>query len=172
MGRQGNTDTLNLEAVGVDADKRGLLEVNSFYQVGLRHNDDRNPKRWLTQSTRLCVSIHTTPNKRQTTNPNIYAAGDCIGYPALASTSMEQGRRASCHMWGDMLGIPEQPKVRGRFSVYTTSNVCVCRKRLTRSDLGNAQGEDHGEVVKSVMQKGFLGRDTEQLFPYGIYTYV
>lgn len=26
---------------------------------------------------------------------------------------MEQGRRASCHMWGDMLGIPEQPKVRG-----------------------------------------------------------
>lgn len=50
--------------------------------------------------------------------------------------------------------------------------VCVCRKRLTRSDLGNAQGEDHGEVVKSVMQKGFLGRDTEQLFPYGIYTYV
>ena len=45
MGRQGNTDTLNLEAVGVDADKRGLLEVNSFYQVGLRHNDDQNPKR-------------------------------------------------------------------------------------------------------------------------------
>lgn len=34
------------------------------------------------------------------------------------------------------------------------------------------QGEDHGEVVKSVMHNGFLGRDTEQLFPYGIYTYV
>lgn len=33
MGRQGNTDTLNLDAVGVQADKRGLLEVNSFYQV-------------------------------------------------------------------------------------------------------------------------------------------
>lgn len=27
-------------------------------------------------------------------------------------------------------------------------------------------------MIKSVMQKGFLGRDTEQLFPYGIYTCV
>jgi pyruvate/2-oxoglutarate dehydrogenase complex dihydrolipoamide dehydrogenase (E3) component len=33
MGRQGNTDTLNLEAVGLQADKRGLLDVNSYYQV-------------------------------------------------------------------------------------------------------------------------------------------
>ncbi len=33
MGRQGNTDTLHLEAVGLQADKRGLLDVNSFYQV-------------------------------------------------------------------------------------------------------------------------------------------
>ena len=27
-----------------------------------------------------------------------------------------------------------------------------------------------GTTVKSVMQGGFLGRDTENLFPYGIYT--
>lgn len=32
--------------------------------------------------------------------PHIYAAGDVIGFPALASTSMEQGRLASCHMFG------------------------------------------------------------------------
>lgn len=36
----------------------------------------------------------------QTTVPHIYAAGDVIGFPALASTSMEQGRIASCHMFG------------------------------------------------------------------------
>ena len=36
----------------------------------------------------------------QTTVPHIYAAGDVIGFPALASTSMEQGRLASCHMFG------------------------------------------------------------------------
>ena len=36
----------------------------------------------------------------QTTQPNIYAAGDIIGFPALASTSMEQGRQAACHAFG------------------------------------------------------------------------
>jgi NAD(P) transhydrogenase len=30
---------------------------------------------------------------------HIYAAGDIIGFPALASTSMEQGRLAACHMF-------------------------------------------------------------------------
>jgi pyruvate/2-oxoglutarate dehydrogenase complex dihydrolipoamide dehydrogenase (E3) component len=33
MGRQGNTDSLSLKAVGLAADKRGLLKVNDFYQV-------------------------------------------------------------------------------------------------------------------------------------------
>jgi NAD(P) transhydrogenase len=33
----------------------------------------------------------------QTAHPHIYAVGDVIGYPALASTSMEQGRRAIRH---------------------------------------------------------------------------
>jgi NAD(P) transhydrogenase len=33
----------------------------------------------------------------QTNVPHIYACGDVIGFPALASTSMEQGRHAACH---------------------------------------------------------------------------
>jgi NAD(P) transhydrogenase len=33
----------------------------------------------------------------QTRHPHIYAVGDVIGYPALASTSMEQGRAAVRH---------------------------------------------------------------------------
>jgi NAD(P) transhydrogenase len=36
----------------------------------------------------------------QTNVPTIYAAGDVIGFPALAATSMEQGRIAACHMFG------------------------------------------------------------------------
>ena len=36
----------------------------------------------------------------QTTVPDIYAAGDVIGFPALASTSMEQARRAVRHAFG------------------------------------------------------------------------
>jgi NAD(P) transhydrogenase len=35
----------------------------------------------------------------QTAVPHIYAAGDVVGFPALAATSMEQGRLASCHMF-------------------------------------------------------------------------
>jgi NAD(P) transhydrogenase len=36
----------------------------------------------------------------QTATPNIYAAGDVIGFPSLASTAMEQGRIAACHAFG------------------------------------------------------------------------
>ncbi|MDH5641571.1 MAG: Si-specific NAD(P)(+) transhydrogenase, partial [Nitrospira sp.] len=44
---------------------------------------------------RLIVNEHF-----QTSIPHIYAAGDVIGFPALASTSMQQGRHAACHAFG------------------------------------------------------------------------
>jgi len=40
------------------------------------------------------------PPSFQTSVPNIYAAGDVIGPPALASTSMEQARMAMCAAFG------------------------------------------------------------------------
>jgi NAD(P) transhydrogenase len=61
--------------------------------------------------------------KLQTCVPHIYAAGDVVGPPSLASASMEQGRRASCNAAGlnvgeltDMMpvgiyGIPELSSV-------------------------------------------------------------
>jgi NAD(P) transhydrogenase len=66
-GRQGATDGLGLESVGLKGDARGRLEVDEHYRTAV---------------------------------PTIYAVGDVIGFPALASTSMEQGRLASCHMFG------------------------------------------------------------------------
>jgi NAD(P) transhydrogenase len=45
---------------------------------------------------RLGVNSHY-----QTDLPHIYAVGDVIGFPSLASTSMEQGRLASCHAFGE-----------------------------------------------------------------------
>jgi NAD(P) transhydrogenase len=44
---------------------------------------------------RLVVDEHY-----RTDVPGIYAVGDVIGFPALASTSMEQGRLAVCHAFG------------------------------------------------------------------------
>jgi NAD(P) transhydrogenase len=44
----------------------------------------------------------------QTQAPHIYAVGDVIGFPSLASTSMEQGRLAACHALGiKTTSVPE-----------------------------------------------------------------
>lgn len=48
----------------------------------------------------------------RTSVPHIYAVGDVIGFPALASTSMEQGRMAACNMFG------EQCESYGKFLPY------------------------------------------------------
>ena len=47
--------------------------------------------------------LKVDPLTFQTDVPHIYAAGDVIGFPALASTSMEQGRIAACHAFGTPL---------------------------------------------------------------------
>ena len=44
--------------------------------------------------------LRVNPDTFQTEVPHIYAAGDVIGFPSLASTSMEQGRIAICHALG------------------------------------------------------------------------
>jgi len=67
VGRDGNTNDLGLDTLGIAAGKYGLLEVNDHYQ---------------------------------TVHPHVYAVGDVIGYPALASTAMEQGRHAMRHALG------------------------------------------------------------------------
>jgi NAD(P) transhydrogenase len=52
---------------------------------------------------RLLVNAHY-----QTSVPHIYAAGDCIGFPSLASTSAEQGRLSALHAFGEpVTSIPE-----------------------------------------------------------------
>jgi NAD(P) transhydrogenase len=46
-------------------------------------------------------SGHIAVNEHyQTEVPHVYAAGDVIGFPSLASASMDQGRLAACHMFG------------------------------------------------------------------------
>ena len=50
---------------------------------------------------------------------NIYAAGDVIGFPSLASTSMDQGRVAVAHMFG--LHDIERIAAEFPFGIYTNS---------------------------------------------------
>jgi NAD(P) transhydrogenase len=49
--------------------------------------------------------LKVDPATFQTSVPHIYSAGDAIGFPSLASTSMEQGRIAACHAFN----IPMPP---------------------------------------------------------------
>src|SRR5512134_3511094 len=53
----------------------------------------------------------------QTNIPNIYAAGDVIGFPALASTSMEQARVAMVHAF--QLQYKEQVSSVLPYAIYT-----------------------------------------------------
>jgi NAD(P) transhydrogenase len=62
-------------------------------------------------------AVGLAPNKRgyldvdqhcRTSVPSIYAAGDVIGPPALATSAMEQGRRAVQHAFG--IGDPHAPE--------------------------------------------------------------
>jgi NAD(P) transhydrogenase len=64
QGRTGNTQELNLDALGVSADNRGQIKVDHTYRTSAHH---------------------------------VYAVGDVVGYPSLASASYDQGRFAATH---------------------------------------------------------------------------
>jgi NAD(P) transhydrogenase len=59
----------------------------------------------------------------QTTAPHIYAVGDVIGFPSLASTSMEQGRLAACHAFHVQANsVPELFP----YGIYTIPEISMC----------------------------------------------
>jgi len=59
----------------------------------------------------------------QTAAPHIYAAGDVIGHPSLASTSMQQGRVAACHAL-DTPTLPESPWF--PYGIYSVPEISTC----------------------------------------------
>jgi NAD(P) transhydrogenase len=66
----------------------------------------------------------------QTEVPHIYAVGDVVGFPALASTAMEQGRQAVCHMTGRKFApCPYMPY--GLFTIPEISMVGKNEEQLT-----------------------------------------
>ena len=102
IGRQGSTDGLALDKVGLAADTRGRIKVNEHYQTDV---------------------------------PNIYAVGDVIGFPALASTSMEQGRVAACHMFGVKAESLPQLFPYGIYAIPEISMVGWTEEALTKEGI-------------------------------------
>jgi NAD(P) transhydrogenase len=66
----------------------------------------------------------------QTCVPHIYGAGDVVGFPALASVSMEQGRRAACHAFGQPFA-PNKYLPYGLFTIPEISMVGETEEKLT-----------------------------------------
>ncbi len=62
--------------------------------------------------------------------PHIYAVGDVIGFPSLASTSMEQGRIAACHAFGEPAHAPPQFFPYGIYSVPEISTVGMTEEEV------------------------------------------
>lgn len=88
----------------------------------------------------------------QTTVPHIYAAGDVIGFPALASTSMEQGRLASCHMFGAPSQNMSALFPYGIYTIPEISMVGQTEEKLTAAKVPYEVGmAKYKELAKSMM---------------------
>ena len=74
-----NRSTSEFETVLVAAGRQGNIKSLGLERIGVAVGE------------RGIIKVN---EKYQTSVPNIYAAGDVIGFPALASSSMEQGRVA------------------------------------------------------------------------------
>lgn len=101
-GRQGATEGLGLEAVGIVPDKRGRITVDEHFRTNLGH---------------------------------IYAVGDVLGFPALASTSMEQGRLAAYHAFGEVTGSLSHTMPIGIYTIPEVSYVGQTEAQLTQSSV-------------------------------------
>jgi NAD(P) transhydrogenase len=79
----------------------------------------------------------------QTAVPNVYAVGDVIGFPSLASTSMEQGRLAACHAFGvEARSVPELFPY-GIFTIPEISVVGRNEEELTEQGIPYEVGKAH-----------------------------
>jgi NAD(P) transhydrogenase len=93
----------------------------------------------------------------QTDVPHIYAAGDVIGFPALAATSMEQARVAMCHAFD--LKYKSQVSTLLPMAVYTIPEIAAvgeteesCREKGIPYVVGRASygGNSRGQIVGDV----------------------
>ena len=79
----------------------------------------------------------------QTAIPHIYAAGDVIGFPALASTSMQQGRHAACHAFGHPDHTDTDLLPYGIYTIPEISTVGRNEEELTKAGTPYAVGIAH-----------------------------
>ncbi len=84
--------------------------------------------------------LKVNPETLQTAVPHIYAAGDVIGFPSLASTSMEQGRIAACHALAAPAHEPPEFFPYGIYSVPEMSTVGMTEEEIVERGIAYESG--------------------------------
>ena len=126
VGRQGNVDELDLPAAGLEADSRGRIAVNEFYQTKV---------------------------------PNIYAVGDVIGFPSLASVSMEQGRLAVAHAYNKNVVSNQSYFPFGIYTIPEISFIGKTEEQLTDEDVPYEVGVAYyREIARGQIRGDTTGR--------------
>lgn len=127
-GRTGNTDALNLSAVGLSADSRGQLNVDSNYQTDVDH---------------------------------VYAVGDVIGYPSLASAAYDQGRFvAQAITQGEADGKLIEDIPTGIYTIPEISSVGKTEQELTEAKVPYEVGRSS---FKHLARAQIAGKDVGSL---------
>lgn len=139
--------TLRAETLLYAVGRQGVCGALGLDKVGIEF-DDRE---------RLRVN-----DDYQTNVEHVYAAGDVIGFPALASTSMEQGRRAICHAFGqcDVGNYNTSLFPYGIYSVPEISMVGKTEEQLTEEGIPYEAGIAH---YREIARGQLIGDDLGML---------
>ncbi len=95
----------------------------------------------------------------QTAQPHIYAVGDVIGFPSLASVSMEQGRIAAAHAVGKQVKSNPANYPYGIYTIPEISFVGKTEEQLTDEDVPYEVGLSYyREIARGQIRGDTAGR--------------
>ena len=111
-------------------DPRGHRHV-----LGRPPGPDRRAQPWRRKPDRRQARPDPGRRRFRTPVPHIYAVGDVIGFPALAATSMEQGRIAAHHACGEPLHGLDKTQPIGIYTIPEISFVGRTEEELTHENV-------------------------------------
>ncbi len=129
-----------------------------LYAVGRQGNvDELNLEAAsLTADSRGRISVNEF---YQTTQPNIYAVGDVIGFPSLASVSMEQGRIAVAHAFDKPFSSNPSYFPFGIYTIPEISFIGKTEEQLTDEDVPYEVGVAYyREIARGQIRGDTTGR--------------